>query len=148
MIHPPRVKGSEWRCGLVPGPALAASDSANEPTRRNETQETYTRFSKHTVGPTTLAAPLLILKAKKSFGQGLLRPHLVFTTPVGGTANLRGAAGEQAPEEGGREGVASGAEALSRAPGPTAGSRDLPSELAGCLRPSPQRRLFRVSRCL
>lgn len=32
-------------------------------------------------GPTTLAAPLLILNAKKLSGQSLLSPHLVFGTP-------------------------------------------------------------------
>lgn len=37
--------------------------------------------SKHMEGPTTLAAPLQILNAKKLFGQGLLRSHLVFMTP-------------------------------------------------------------------
>lgn len=41
---------------------------------------TYTWFSKHMEGPTTLAAPLEILNAKKLAGQGLLRPHLVFAT--------------------------------------------------------------------
>lgn len=41
------------------------------------------------VGPTTLAAPLLILKAKKLSGQGLLRPHLVFTASVEGTDQPR-----------------------------------------------------------
>lgn len=35
--------------------------------------------SKHMLGPTTLAAPLQILNAKKLAGQGLLRSHLVFT---------------------------------------------------------------------
>lgn len=41
--------------------------------------ETYIWTSKHTEGPTTLAAPLVILNAKKLSGQDLLRPHLVFT---------------------------------------------------------------------
>lgn len=70
--------------------------------KRKETQETYTRFSKHILGPTTLAAPLLILKAKKLSGQGLLRPHLVLTTAVEGTDQpLVEAAGEGAREESG-----------------------------------------------
>lgn len=41
--------------------------------------ETYVWSSKHMVGPTTLAAPLTILNAKKLSGQDLLRPHLFFT---------------------------------------------------------------------
>lgn len=41
--------------------------------------ETYIWSSKHMVGPTTLAAPLTILNAKKLSGHDLLRPHLVFT---------------------------------------------------------------------
>lgn len=36
--------------------------------------------SKHIEGPTTLAAPLQILNAKWLAGQGLMRPHLYFTT--------------------------------------------------------------------
>lgn len=86
---PPEEKQASGRCGPVSAPALAAFELVNEPVRRKRTRETYTRFSKHMVGPTTLAAPLLILKAKKLSGQGLLRPHLVLTTSVEGTDQPR-----------------------------------------------------------
>lgn len=46
---------------------------------------TYISSSKHMEGPTTLAAPLLILKAKKFFRQALLSPHLNFGVSGKGT---------------------------------------------------------------
>lgn len=62
----------------------------NELNVSQETQpllDTYISFSKHMEGPTTLAAPLLILNAKKLARQGLLSPHLVFGTPGKVTQN-------------------------------------------------------------
>lgn len=49
---------------------------------------TYMWSSKHMEGPTTLAAPLQILNAKKLSAQGFLRPHLFLTTPGEGTGQV------------------------------------------------------------
>lgn len=59
-------------------------------------------FSKHMEGPTTLAAPLQILNAKKLPGQGLLRPHLFFTTAGGGDRSALVAAAQKGAWKEGR----------------------------------------------
>lgn len=43
---------------------------------RRDVCQTYMLSSRHILGPTTLAAPLVILKAKWFSGQGFERPHL------------------------------------------------------------------------
>lgn len=52
-----------------------------------ETAHTYTLSSRQILGPTTLAAPLAILKAKCFSGQAFVVPHLYlggFVALVGG----------------------------------------------------------------